>query len=765
LSSSGKNKVVTKENTPRPGTALAKKRETGRTRADGFMLGQSLEEFRMVFESASDIILLIDNRGKILDVNEKIKEIGGYEKDELLGKNIRSLTKILTKKSLPVVIRNFVKRMLGINVKPYQVEMVKKNGELATIEINAVAIKKNGKIAGDLAVLRDVTEHKRAEEELKLKAQILDSATDSIFLHDTAGNFFYVNESACQVYGYSKEEFMKLNLRQVQTPAQARDFDLVTQLVGRKLSDRNQAIFEAEHLRKDGSVMPVEIHGRDIKSGARKLLLAVIRDITERKQAEEIVRDKEERLRLTFESAGEGILVMDLDNTILDVNQALVRMHGYDSREELIGRSALDLSSEEDRDRARSNTRKRLEQGLRGTIEYNLIKKDGSRFPAEVNTATIRDAQGNPIGFIGIFNDITERKQAEEKVKHAAQEWRTTFDSISDTVFITNRDLVINRANRTCTEVSKVRFQDLFEKTCSEVLQCSQKDSTNCPHQKTLRTKKPANVDFFVPGLGVYLQESTSPIFDETGEVIGVVHIARDVTQYKQMEQQLIMTDRLASIGELVSGIAHELNNPLTSVIGFSELLKEADIPQEIKEDLDTISSEAGRAANIVRNLLTFARKHDPVRQQSQINSIIDDVLKLRAYEHKVNNISILKDLAKDLPEIMVDYFQIQQVFLNIVVNAEQAMLEAHKGGTLLITTSRLENIIRVAFTDDGPGIPEKDVNKIFNPFFTTKEVGKGTGLGLSICHGVVSAHSGQTYVQSKPGKGATFTIELPIDV
>jgi signal transduction histidine kinase len=243
------------------------------------------------------------------------------------------------------------------------------------------------------------------------------------------------------------------------------------------------------------------------------------------------------------------------------------------------------------------------------------------------------------------------------------------------------------------------------------------------------------------------------------------VHIARDVTQYKQMEQQLIMTDRLASVGELVSGIAHELNNPLTSVIGFSELLREADIPLEIKEDLDTISSEAGRAADIVRNLLTFARKHDPVRQASQINNIIDDVLKLRAYEHKVNNISVRKNLANDLPEIMVDYFQIQQVFLNIVVNAEQAMLEAHKSGTLSITTRRFEDIVRVSFTDDGPGISQKDTNKIFNPFFTTKEVGKGTGLGLSICHGVVSAHSGQIYVKSKPGRGATFIIELPIYV
>ena len=230
------------------------------------------------------------------------------------------------------------------------------------------------------------------------------------------------------------------------------------------------------------------------------------------------------------------------------------------------------------------------------------------------------------------------------------------------------------------------------------------------------------------------------------------------------MEEQLIMTDRLASIGELASGIAHELNNPLTSVIGFSQLLMEGNTPDEIKDDLGIVCSEAQRASNIVKNLLTFARKHAPVKQLSQLNNIIEDVLRLRAYEQKVNNIEIERHLATDLPEIMSDYFQLQQVFLNIIVNAENAMLEAHGKGKLVITTEGVNHVVRAIFADNGPGITEENLSRIFDPFFTTKEVGKGTGLGLSICHGIVSTHSGQIYAESKTGEGATFIVELPIN-
>lgn len=234
-----------------------------------------------------------------------------------------------------------------------------------------------------------------------------------------------------------------------------------------------------------------------------------------------------------------------------------------------------------------------------------------------------------------------------------------------------------------------------------------------------------------------------------------------DVTERKKMEEQLIITDRLASIGELASGIAHELNNPLTSVIGFSQLLLDRSAPDDVKKDIEVVYSEAQRAAEVVRNLLTFAGKHTPQKQPLDINSIIKKVLAIRAYEQKVSNIKVVVHPDPGLPPIMGDFFQLQQVFLNIIINAEYFMIEAHNGGTLTITTQKVGDIIRATFSDDGPGIPPDSLSHVFDPFFTTKEAGKGTGLGLSICHGIIAEHGGRIYARSEPGAGATFIVEL----
>jgi two-component system NtrC family sensor kinase len=247
------------------------------------------------------------------------------------------------------------------------------------------------------------------------------------------------------------------------------------------------------------------------------------------------------------------------------------------------------------------------------------------------------------------------------------------------------------------------------------------------------------------------------------GKLAGLIAFT-DITDQKQQNERLMMTDRLASLGELASGTAHELNNPLTSIIGFSQLLLERQVPDDIREDLKLINNEAQRAASVTKNLLTFARKHAPTKQRNQINNIIEDVLKLRAYERKANSIEVETQIDRDLPEIMVDYFQMQQVFMNIIINAEYFMIKAHNKGTLTITTERQNDTVLISIADDGPGIPPENLKRIFDPFFTTKEAGKGTGLGLSICHGIVTEHGGQIYAKSQLGKGATFFVELPIN-
>jgi len=234
--------------------------------------------------------------------------------------------------------------------------------------------------------------------------------------------------------------------------------------------------------------------------------------------------------------------------------------------------------------------------------------------------------------------------------------------------------------------------------------------------------------------------------------------------EQKRMEQQLMLAGRLAAVGELAAGVAHELNNPLAAVQAYAQLLDERkDLDDSTRKDVNTIYKQALRASKITGNLLSFAREHKPERSLSSINELIKSSLDLNAYKLKVNSIDVITHLAPDLPQTMVDPHQIQQVFVNLITNAEQAMSEAHGRGTLHIETSSYNGTIRIVFKDDGPGIPEERLNKMFDPFFTTKDVGKGTGLGLSICYGIVQAHGGRIVAQSEVGKGATFTVELSV--
>ncbi len=231
----------------------------------------------------------------------------------------------------------------------------------------------------------------------------------------------------------------------------------------------------------------------------------------------------------------------------------------------------------------------------------------------------------------------------------------------------------------------------------------------------------------------------------------------------KRLQQQLNLSSRLAAIGELAAGVAHEINNPLTGILGFSQLLLRKSENEETRTDLARIHNEARRIAKIVQNLLTFARRHEPKKEYADVNDILQQTLELRAYELKSSNIEAVLDLAPDLPQIMADFQQLEEVFLNIILNAEQVMVEAHNRGKLSIKTQKIKGNIRISFTDDGPGIAAEYLNKLFDPFFTTRGEKGGTGLGLSICHGIVAEHGGKIYAKSKPGKGATFVVELPL--
>ena len=233
----------------------------------------------------------------------------------------------------------------------------------------------------------------------------------------------------------------------------------------------------------------------------------------------------------------------------------------------------------------------------------------------------------------------------------------------------------------------------------------------------------------------------------------------------RQLQQELNLSSRLASVGELAAGVAHEINNPLTGIMGFSQRLLRKSTDETSKRDLKRIYEEAQRAAKVIQNLRAFARRSEPKKEHSNIHDILQKALEMRIYELRTSNIEIITELASNLPPAMVDFQQIQQVFLNIIMNAEQTMTEANCGGKLVIKTQEHKGYIMITFTDDGPGISGKNLDKVFDPFFTSRGERGGTGLGLSICHGIVTDHGGKIYARSELGKGTTFFVELPVTI
>jgi PAS domain S-box-containing protein len=725
-------------------------------------LKESEEQSRSIVENSHDGIMILDDAYRFTYVNDEVCRISGYSREEIIGQDFR---KFLDKESKQLVANRYIRRQRGEEVPHrYEFNFVHKDGQKRRVEISSSVIKDSAGKVKTVAQILDITERKLMEEALRESGRkystLVEQSNDGIAIIQD-GLIRFVNPKMLKIYGLTAGETLDKPFLDFVSPEYR---DLVVDRYKRRMSGEEVPnIYELEILAKDGSKIPLEINASRIEYQGSPANMVIVRDITERKRMEEALKESEGKYRSLVNDISLGIFrsTPGPRGRFLEVNLAMERITGY-SREELLQIDVCDLYQHPE-ERQQCLEEIASAAGMT-TRETRFRKKDGTEIVVSDTKVAIRDDAGQIIYFDGILEDITERKKSEEQIKRAAEEWRTTFDSITDWVSIVDKDFKLVRVNKAFADAFGKKPGELIGKTCYQVVHKTNEPVRDCPRRKTLRTKRPAAVEFFEPSLEMYLEARTSPIFNEKDEVVACIEVTTDVTERKRMQEQLMLTHRLASLGELVSGVAHELNNPLTSVIGFSQLLMEGEIADDIREDLSLVYSEAQRAAGIVENLLTFARKHAPAKQLTRINNVIEDVLKLRAYWQRVNNIEVRRQFASDLPEIMVDFVQMQQVFLNIIINAEYFMIQAHNRGTLTTTTKKVGDVVRISFADDGPGIAKENLTRIFDPFFTTKEVGVGTGLGLSICHGIVTAHGGRIYARSQVGEGATFVVELPIN-
>jgi two-component system, NtrC family, sensor kinase len=283
--------------------------------------------------------------------------------------------------------------------------------------------------------------------------------------------------------------------------------------------------------------------------------------------------------------------------------------------------------------------------------------------------------------------------------------------------------------------------------------------------QNTLHSQQIDNLELEIVrrnGVAGKFSANLSPMRDEQGTVTSIIAVLTDITDSAVLRDKLVHAEKMAAVGQLVSGVAHEVNNPLTAILGFADLLMESsDLPDTARKDLRVILQEAQRTKQIVQNLLSFARQMPPQRDAVQLNTILRRTIQLRSYDFTSHGVEVVERLAEDLPEIVGDAHQLQQVFLNIINNAYDAVHEVGPPARIQIASAKCGDFVEVSFSDNGQGITHPD--KIFDPFFTTKEVGKGTGLGLSICYGIVKEHGGEiSCLNNVAGHGATFLVRLP---
>ena len=588
----------------------------------------------------------------------------------------------------------------------------------------------------------------RMEQANRHWVEVFDAISDYIVVHDEANNILRVNHSLADFVGLAPDQIIGVNMRALDglsTGASAYACPFCR--TGDGLDDYVHTVLDRSYL-----VSTSRIHAA---AGAQMQTVHVLKDITDR-------RDAEQRYHELFDNIQEGIYFSSPQGRFIEVNDALVRILGYDTREEQL---QLDITTDLyfSPERRQELIRTIEQDGGLHNQEHVLRRKDGSPVHVLVNAFAIRNSQGLVQQYRGLILDVSGLRQSQTELQRERDFSSKILSHTQSLILVTDTVGTISYANR--------RWSGLgFEQ--SQLLGHSFTEFTPPIRQTALREALASvasgqQVDNFempllrADGQSGQFSVNLSPISGDDGRVSSIVVVMTDVTDSAMLQAKLIHTERMAVAGQLVSGVAHEVNNPLTAILGFADLLVErTDLPESARRDLRVILQEAQRTKQIVQNLLSFARQTPAQRRHVQLNTIVRRTVQLRAYDFRSHGIEIVEHLDESLPDVLGDSQQLQQVFLNILNNAHDAVHDTGRSARIEITSARNGPLVEVSFRDNGPGVPDPRI--IFDPFFTTKEVGKGTGLGLSICYGIVREHGGEIVCHNNlDSEGATFIVRL----
>jgi PAS domain S-box-containing protein len=726
------------------------------------------------FNSIREGIIITGMDGIITVWNEASERIYEIKASDAVGKRIKGFFEII--KPSASQIENEIKRFQAAGFGHFE-HLVRVGDKNIWTEVSKQFIKdNNGEDIAVLYIVNDITGRKKIEERLRFTEHAFKSIKEAVVITDMDYKITSWNEASENIFKVKANDATGKILFQLLNIVHPK---LAEVIAIKEAIKRGDTINFESLVMVDNKPLWVEVFPHLIKDneGQDIAVLSIVTNITERKQSEIKLLESEAGLAEAQRIARLGSWQIDISKNEVFWSDELYRLFGY-RLGEVTPTSELYFSHvyEDDWKAFEKTLTDDVREGVDIVVRFH--RKNGDIWYGHSRSESILDETGEPIALFGSVQDITEQKKTEIKLRESEA-------SLSEA-----QRMAKLGSWQLDTETGELVWSDemyrLFGYQPGEVVPTTEL-FLNAVHPDDFEMLKDTIV---LQDVGKESQKTTNIIirlyrkngelwfanskadsaFDASGKAIKHFGSVQDITDIKnaeerekQMQQELYNATHLASIGEMASGIAHEINNPLTGVVGFSQLLIDRDIPEDIKEDLEIINHEAQRAAKVVSGLLTFAYQNKPGWSMVDVNEIISNTLELRTYEMELSNIQVITELDEHLPLIAADGTQLQQVFLNIILNAEQAMKNMKKRGTLTVGTEYSDKKVVITFADTGPGISKENLPRVFNPFFTTKKVGEGTGLGLSMSHGIIKQHNGKIHVESKQGHGAKFIIELPV--
>jgi len=745
-------------------------------------LKRSEGKYRELVENANSIILRRDNTGNVTFFNEFAQRFFGYSEEEILGKNVVGTIVPLVESTTGRDLKRMIED-IGRDPGRYAAnvnENMRRNGERVWIAwTNKPVRDENGRIVEVLCVGNDVTELKGARDELFNSSQMLQSVLDNIpqrvFWKDGDSIFLGCNKAFALDFGYEDPGDVVGKTDYEVTSAKTADLYRADTMEVMQ-TGRAKLNYEEPIIRADGSlgwVITSKVPMFD-RNGHVSGVLGTYEDITERKRAQEALRESETRYIGVIENMRDVFYRTDERGAVVMVSPSAAALLGYGSLDEVLGKQVDGFwMYPEEREKMLRALR---EDGVVRDYEVTIKKKDGSPFFVATTSSFLKDDKGNILGVEGIFRDITERKRAEEERMRLV----TAIEQAAEAIIITDTNWIIDYVNPAFTAMAgydgaEVIGRHLRLLKSDEHDRAFYRDIRKTLSEGHVWSGRLTNVK---KDGSLYETEATaSPVRNESGAVINYVSIHRDITRQVKLERDLRQAQKMEAIGTLAGGIAHDFNNILTAIVGHAEIarftLAQAD---PVRRNLDQVLKASARAAELVKQILAFSHKTEQNPQPLPIVSVVKEALKLlRPSLPSTIEIRHEVSLSPEDGVIFADPTEIHQVLMNFCTNAAHAMRA--KGGVLSVTLSDtvVDDIpdsphpdleagpyVCLTVSDTGHGIDAAVMERIFDPYFTTKGVGEGTGLGLSVVRGIVRTYGGAVTVQSRPGNGTTFNVFLP---